>query len=68
MIIWVSPLKKDEYAVYRDRKFLEQLKLNAEVVDNLTEFWPRNGPQWDSLGKFGENGVLLVEAKANLKN
>lgn len=64
-IQWVSPLKTEEYAEYRDKKFLEQLNI-TKVANELLEFWPRNGPQWDALGKFGENGVLLVEAKANI--
>ena len=45
---------------------MEKLKVNAEAVEKLKDFWPRNGPQWDALGKFGDNGILLVEAKANL--
>ena len=65
-ITWVSPLESDEYAEYRDTAFLEKLEVDAEVVKKLKDFWPRNGPQWDALGKFGDNGVLLVEAKANL--
>lgn len=64
-ISWVSPLKTDKYAEYRDKDFLEMLNL-AKLAHELLEFWPRNGPQWDALGKFGENGVLLVEAKANI--
>ena len=65
-ITWISPLESDEYAEYRDTAFLEKLKVNTEAVEKLKDFWPRNGPQWDALGKFGDNGVLLVEAKANL--
>ncbi|MED4399989.1 hypothetical protein ABET41_10485 [Metabacillus fastidiosus] len=65
-ISWVSPLYTDEYAEYRDKAFLEKLGVDTEIAKNLKKFWPRNGPQWDALGKFGENGVILVEAKANL--
>ena len=33
----------------------------------LTKFWPLGGPQWDALG-LGERGeVVLVEAKAHVK-
>ena len=64
-VTWVSPLESDEYAKYRDTAFLEKLKVNDEVAEKLKDFWPRNGPQWDALGKFRDYGVLLVEAKAN---
>lgn len=65
-VTWVSPLESDEYAEYRDAEFLEKLGVDAEVENQLNDFWPRNGPQWDALGKFRDNGALLVEAKANL--
>ena len=65
-ISWVSPLDTDEYAEYRDRTFLEKLDVDVEVTNKLIDFWPKNGPQWDALGVFGQDGVLLIEAKANL--
>lgn len=65
-ISWVSPLASEEYAEYRDRTFLEKLKVDPVVINKLIDFWPRNGPQWDALGKYSDNGVLLVAAKANL--
>lgn len=63
-ITWVSPLKADEFAEYRDDGFLEQL--NIEPTTPLSSFWPRRGPQWDGLGKTKNGSVLLVEAKAHL--
>jgi len=65
-IQWLSPLKSDQYAEYRDGSFLDILGL-GEFKDKLREFWPRNGPQWDALGRCSEEGpYFLVEAKANI--
>ena len=65
-IIWLSPLKDDGYAEYRDTDFLKVLGLE-QYRDQLKQFWPQMGPQWDALGKAGENGpCFLVEAKANI--
>ncbi|WP_026691840.1 hypothetical protein [Peribacillus kribbensis] len=66
-IIWVSPLEKDEYAEYSDVDFIERVALDGKVASKLKEFWPTNGPRWDALAKYGENGVFIIEAKANLK-
>ena len=63
---WVSPLKEDEYAEYRDKDFITRLKIEDQLSLKLEEFWPKHGPQWDALGKTVNNEVLLVEAKANL--
>ena len=64
-ISWVSPLKADEYAEYRDEEFLE--RLNIELTSRpLSSFWPRRGPQWDGLGRAQDGSVFLVEAKAHL--
>ena len=64
-IEWVSPLKEDKYAEYRDDGFIERLGINSLKV-NLDKFWPKNGPQWDALGKGDKRGVFLIEAKANI--
>jgi hypothetical protein len=64
-ITWLSPLREDEYAEYRDNSFLERLNLKLPTR-SLEEFWPRNGPQWDALGRTNSGDVLLIEAKANL--
>ena len=65
-IEWVSPLEGDDFAEYRDGSFLSRLCVE---LDNraLSDFWPRYGPQWDALGKTDSGGVLLVEAKANVR-
>jgi hypothetical protein len=63
-IDWVSPLKNDDYAEYRDQDFLNELSLSQLAVP-LSAFWPTNGPQWDALGRT-ENAIFIVEAKANL--
>ncbi|MBK9925531.1 MAG: hypothetical protein IPP66_09595 [Anaerolineales bacterium] len=64
-ITWVSPIKSDEYAEYRDNEFLEQLNIKLSHHP-LLSFWPRKGPQWDGLAKMEDGKVLLVEAKAHL--
>ncbi|MEP7134651.1 MAG: hypothetical protein ABI904_06935 [Chloroflexota bacterium] len=64
-IMWLSPIKSDEYAEYRDADFLE--RLNIELPNrSLVSFWPRHGPQWDGLGKTQDGAVLLIEAKAHI--
>jgi hypothetical protein len=63
-IVWHSPLIEDEYVEYRDADFLIKLGLDHLITD-LTNFWPRNGPQWDGLAKTKDK-IFLVEAKANL--
>lgn len=63
-INWISPLAKDSYAEY---------KLNQKnIIDVLGipktfySFWPSKQPQWDAIG-MTENTIVLVEAKAHLK-
>lgn len=63
-IEWVSPIKSDGYAEYRDDCFLKKLGLE-ENVRTLRKFWPQRGPQWDALGKE-ENHYFILEAKANI--
>ena len=65
-ITWLSPLREDEYAEYRDADFLARLGITCPNVA-IGNFWPSNGPQWDALGRASETGpFLLVEAKANI--
>ena len=63
-VTWVSPLRTDEFAAYRDASFLRRLGLD-DLDDSLAEFWPRRGPQWDALGRT-DRAVVLVEAKAHI--
>ncbi len=64
-IEWTSPLANDEYAEYRDDDFLT--KLNVKHLQYpLSSFWPARGPQWDALATIGRDGLLIVEAKANI--
>lgn len=62
---WLSPRKDDEYAEYRDDDFLKVLGIE-KYQDQLAEFWPKNGPQWDALGKLENRYYFLIEAKANI--
>ncbi|MGB3627569.1 MAG: hypothetical protein WA989_17195 [Henriciella sp.] len=63
-IRWVSPLKGDDYAEYRDAAFLDVIG-QGHLKEALGSFWPKRGPQWDALGLAGDRAVL-VEAKAHL--
>ncbi|PIP97521.1 MAG: hypothetical protein COW75_05530 [Rhodobacterales bacterium CG18_big_fil_WC_8_21_14_2_50_71_9] len=63
-IRWLSPLRDDAFAEYRDEAFLERLGL-GEHAPLLRAFWPARGPQWDALGWSAE-GPVLVEAKAHI--
>jgi hypothetical protein len=65
IIEWLSPLKSDGYAEYRDRAFLERLGVKLEKVP-LSEFWPERGPRWDGLGKGSSGKLFLVEAKSHI--
>jgi len=66
---WLSPLKSDEYAEYRDGRFLCKFELEKHH-SALRDFWPTGGPRWDGLAKgVGVDGkpvYVLVEAKANI--
>lgn len=55
-IEWLSPLRTDDYAEYRDAAFLQKLGL-AQHAAALKEFWPTRGPQWDGLGHDGQQTV-----------
>jgi hypothetical protein len=65
-IDWRSPLLADQFAEYRDSAFLELLGLGY-LVERLADFWPARGPQWDALGVTDAGQVLLVEAKAHIR-
>jgi len=63
-IEWLSPMKDDGFAEYRDAEFIK--KLGCEPLNMpLERFWPSRGPQWDGLGRSGKS-VFLIEAKANI--
>ena len=63
-IEWLSPIKEDDYSEYRDEDFIKIL--GVSLTKDLTDFWPKGGPQWDGLGKT-DNGIkILLEAKANI--
>ncbi len=65
LIAWLSPLREDGYAEYRDGSFIDRLGVKLPNAP-LGDFWPRRGPQWDGLGRAGSEKILLVEAKANI--
>ena len=64
-ITWLSPLREDDFAEYRDGSFLTRIG-RPELIEDLSAFWPARGPQWDALGRTSEGDILLVEAKAHI--
>ena len=64
-VLWLSPLASDGFAEYRDAAFLERIGC-GHLAQDLAEFWPARGPQWDALG-MTSRGPVLVEAKAHLQ-
>jgi hypothetical protein len=62
---WLSPLKSDEYAEYRDHAFLDLLNIRLEKT-SLAQFWPKGGPQWDALGKSSSGKLFLIEGKSHI--
>ena len=71
-IDWRSPLVADHYAEYRDQSFLDRLagsryfRAPEQPQRELSDFWPRFGPQWDALAVTDREQILLVEAKAHI--
>ncbi len=69
---WRSPLLEDHYAEYRDQSFLDRLagslyyRAPALPQRDLSDFWPRFGPQWDGLAVTDRGQIILVEAKAHI--
>jgi hypothetical protein len=64
-IEWLSPLREDGYAEYRDASFLERIREQG-LIGPLREFWPDRGPQWDAIARSDKGHVLLIEAKAHI--
>jgi hypothetical protein len=60
-IDWLSPLREDKWAEYRDVQWLKKIK-QVHLSPILKKFWPRRGPQWDALAKDETGRVFLFEA------
>ena len=66
-IEWFSPIRCDDYAEYSDQRFIDLLGVELRNCP-LVKFWPkRGGPNWDGLAKTDVSQVLLVEAKAHVR-
>lgn len=63
-IEWLSPLAEENYVEYRDRAFLDRLKVKLNRT--LFDFWPPRGPMWDGLARLSNGEVVLIEAKAHI--
>lgn len=67
-IIWHSPLARDNYAEYSNDDFLTVLGIQDRLQNrSLVSFWPHRGPNWDGLATTDRGDVILVEAKAHLR-
>lgn len=66
-IRWLSPLRSDQYAEYRDKCALDRLEVVLKQY-SLDRFWPENGPRWDALAVAGQASLkpILLEAKSHL--
>ena len=64
-VIWLSPLKEDDYAEYSNQEFITRLGIVLRSV-SLQSFWPKFGPVWDALAETERGDVILVEAKAHI--
>jgi len=65
LISWLSPIRTDELAEYRDQAFLDLLGIHLEQRP-LRTFWPGRGPQWDALARSDSGETFLVESKAHV--
>lgn len=61
---WLSPVRSDDFSEYRDAAFLRFIG-QPRLALQLPDFWPNGGPQWDGIGRSGDQ-IILVEAKAHL--
>lgn len=64
-ISWLSPVREDKFAEYRDQAFLDLLGIRLEQRP-LGTFWPSRGPQWDALARSDSSEVFLLESKAHV--
>jgi hypothetical protein len=63
---WLSPLEVHGYLEYQDQPFLDRLGV-VPPNRTLADFWPASGARWDGLARTSAGDLLLVEAKANVK-
>jgi hypothetical protein len=63
-IEWLSPLREDHWAEYRDVQWLKKIG-QGHLSHILKKFWPRRGPQWDAIAKDETGRVFIFEAKAH---
>lgn len=57
-LVWLSPLQSKSYGEFRARDI-------PNVKPEDIAFWPSQGPWWDAVATFDNDGILLVEAKAH---
>ncbi|ASF38032.1 hypothetical protein CEH05_02495 [Halobacillus halophilus] len=67
---WYSPLENENHKEYRN-EFLDLEDDWKKAKSQMKDYWPAQGPRWDGIamvrGKDGRKGLLLVEAKAHVK-
>ena len=57
-LVWLSPLESKNFEELRTGG------IPSIKPDDIT-FWPSQGPWWDAIATFDNEGILLVEAKAH---
>lgn len=64
---WVSPLETEKFVEFVASDFLNALGLQ-HFADQLFDFWPGRGPNWDGLAVIENRGAvveyILAEAKS----
>jgi len=66
-ITWLSPLADDKYKEYQLNNKCMSNKLALDK-NTFSSWWPfLRQPQWDAIGKTDKRKIILVEAKAHLK-
>ena len=67
LIIWNSPLEKENLREYRDLRALRKAGIAPSSLSTpLQRFWPARGPVWDAIGITSEGHPVFVEAKAHI--
>jgi len=66
-IEWLSPLEDDNYQEYQlnHRPIADNFNFDKNTFSSWWPF-PRQ-PQWDAIGKTDDGTIILVEAKAHIK-
>jgi len=67
-LLWLSPLENESFKEYQLKDELIAKEFGF-TENTFSAWWPRTGNQavWDAIGKSSDNAIILIEAKAHLK-